>query len=412
MKQAELFDDLLEAYAGCDASMSNQVLYEELARRGRVEAQDLRRTVPIGRSAEQHSPAKRRIRWHQQTLRALGLLERDESAGRGHWRLTPMGRRKLTPARPGKVLVGFSTDLGVALWAAAGDVFSKLDEPIVLCLSSLPYPLAKPRAYGNPTAETYVDWACKLLEPVAKHLVLGGTIALNISNEIFVKGSPARSLYVEHLVIALCQRLGLHLWERMVWENPSKPPGPLQWASLTRQQLNAKYEPIYCFTNDPKLLRSDNRRVLETHTKRQLALMKAGGEQRTTSYGDGAHRLRPGSYGRVTPGRIPGNVLTIAHRCADKEAARREAIAQGLPTHGAAMPLKLAQFLIEFLTEPGDLVVDPCGGWMTTGKAAEVTCRPWLCTELMGEYVLGAANRFRQAQGFACFGQVQRLIEA
>ena len=412
MKQAELFDDLLEAYAGCGASMSNQVLYKELARRGSVEAQDLERTVPIGRSAEQHSPVKRRIRWHQQTLRALGLLERDEGAGRGHWRLTPMGRRKLTPALPGKVLVGFSTDLGVALWAAAGDVFSKLDEPIVLCLSSLPYPLARPRAYGNPTVETYVDWACKLLEPVAKHLVPGGTIALNISNEIFVKGSPARSLYVEHLVIALCQRLGLHLWERMVWENPSKPPGPLQWASLTRQQLNAKYEPIYCFTNDPMLLRSDNRRVLETHTKRQLALMKAGGEQRTTSYGDGAHRLRPGSYGRVTPGRIPGNVLTIAHRCADKEAARREAIAQGLPTHGAAMPLKLAQFLIEFLTEPGDLVVDPCGGWMTTGKAAEVTGRPWLCTELMGEYVLGAANRFRQAQGFACFGQVQGLIEA
>lgn len=409
MKQADLFEDLLASYAACSGSLSNQALYGELARRGSVEPASLGRTVPIGRRGEAHSPVKRRIRWHQQTLRALGLLERDGEAGRGHWRLTPMGRRKLTPAQPGKVLVGFSTDLGVALWAAASDVFAKLDEPIVLCLSSLPYPLARPRAYGNPTAENYVDWACTLLEPIAQHLVPGGSIALNISNDIFISGSPARSLYVEQLVIALCQRLGLHLWERMVWANPCKPPGPLQWASLTRQQLNAKYEPIYCFTNDPKLLRADNRRVLEAHTRRQLALMQSGGEQRTTNYGDGAHRVRLGSYGRVTAGRIPGNVLSIAHRCADKEAARREAIAQGLPTHGAAMPLKLAQFLIEFLTEPGDLVVDPCGGWMTTGKAAELTGRPWLCTELMGEYVLGAASRFRDARGFESIGAIQTV---
>jgi site-specific DNA-methyltransferase (cytosine-N4-specific) len=70
------------------------------------------------------------------------------------------------------------------------------------------------------------------------------------------------------------------------------------------------------------------------------------------------------------------------------------------------MPLKLAQFYIEYLTEPGQLVVDPCAGWMTTGKAAQITGRRWLCTELMGEYVLGAASRFKSQPGFEQLGSL------
>lgn len=116
--------------------------------------------------------------------------------------------------------------------------------------------------------------------------------------------------------------------------------------------------------------------------------------------------MRPGSYASPTAGTIPRNVLTQSHNCSDKMALAKMAAAAGLPIHGATMNLKLAQFLIEFLSEPNDLVVDPCAGWMRTGKAAELSGRRWCATEQFAEYVLGAALSFQGAQGFQSFGSL------
>lgn len=64
------------------------------------------------------------------------------------------------------------------------------------------------------------------------------------------------------------------------------------------------------------------------------------------------------------------------------------------------MPLKLAEFLVTFLSEPGDLVVDGFAGSFTTARAAENLGRRWIATDIMAEYVMGGAVRFEQAQGF------------
>ena len=67
------------------------------------------------------------------------------------------------------------------------------------------------------------------------------------------------------------------------------------------------------------------------------------------------------------------------------------------------MPEALAEFLIRFATEEGDLVVDPYGGSCTTAAVAERLGRRWLTSDLMGEYLRGGAERFRAAPGF-CLG--------
>ena len=156
-----------------------------------------------------------------------------------------------------------------------------------------------------------------------KNLVQGGSVVLNISNDIFMPGSPARSLYRERLVIALCERLGLHKMDETIWMVPNKAPAPIEWASKHRYQLNTAYEPIYWFCNDPIRSRSDNRRVLEPHSERHKQLMARGGETRDVSFADGAYRIRPGDFGTVTPGRIPKNVVVRSHNCADKNATRK-----------------------------------------------------------------------------------------
>ena len=124
----------------------------------------------------------------------------------------------------------------------------------------------------------YIDWIRKMLAPVVRNLVPGGSICLNISNDLFEPGLPSRSLYRERLVIALCDRFGLRKMDELIWHNASKPPGPVRWASIERSQLNVGYEPVYWFTNDPTRVRSNNRRVLQAHSDKHLKLINAGGE--------------------------------------------------------------------------------------------------------------------------------------
>lgn len=395
-KQLDLFSNLQRAYA--DGPISNEDLYAKLVAKGSVTREELDERKPIDRTGIAHSCAKRKIRWYQQTLKKLGVLE---GAGqRGKWRLTESAARELTPTAPKTVLLGFSTRLGVALWAYSEDVFVQLDAPITLCLTSPPYPLAQPRAYGNPSESEYVDWLCAQLEPIVKHLVPGGSIVLNVSNDIFLSKSPARSLYRERLVLALHERLGLFKMDELIWHNPCKAPGPIAWASKQRVQLNVGWEPVYWFTNDPLRVQSNNRRVLEPHSDKHASFVRSGGSKAARSNGDGSQRIKVGAFSRPTEGRIPRNLLTIPHNCPDQAAYRRHCAARGLAYHGASMPLALAKKIVEFITPPEGLVVDLFGGSLTTAKAAEELGRPWMVTDKMREYVIGGASRFVHAEGY------------
>ena len=399
LMQFDLFPSMVSAYAAADGAIKNDQLYDAVVKATGADPASLKHRVPVDKAGvgPAYSLAKRKVRWHQQSLRQLGLIHR---VGRGLWEATPKARELLTPAKPKTVMIAFSTKLGVALWASNKDVLAHINEPIHLCLTSPPYCLAQPRAYGNPSVADYVDFLCEAMEPVVKNLVDGGSVALNVSNDIFEPKSPARSLYLERLTIALHDRLGLSLMDRIIWQNLSKPPGPMQWASRTRQQLNTSFEHVLWLTNDPKNCFSDNRRVLQPHSVRQQRLLARGGEKRVAEYGDGAYKLREGSFGKPTEGAIPKNILSFGHRCFSQDVVRQFAKDNGLPVHGATFPLKLAKFLVEFLSRKDDLVVDLFAGWATTGLAAEETGRRWLCIEKMREYVQASPLRFKDAPGF------------
>ncbi|MCZ8254448.1 MAG: DNA methyltransferase [Polaromonas sp.] len=399
-RQMDLFAGMASAYAQADALTQDQ-LYGMLQVRGLVDAAALKRKEAVGVAQAPVAVTKRKIRWYQQDLRQRGLIERVPGL-RGTWRATEKGRKasELTPATPRVAMIAFSTDLGVALWGACNDVFDGFTEDIGVCITSPPYPLRQPRAYGNVDEQQWVDWVCTCLEPIIRKLVRGGTLAINVSNDIFLKGTPARSTYVERFVLAMCDRFGLFKMDSLVWENPCKPPGPLQWASKSRQQLNVGYEPVLVFTNDPKAWRADNRRVLQPHTETHLRLQAQGGEGRQAVYGDGAYRIREGSFSSTTLGRIPRNVLRFRHNCPDQAPARRAAKERGLPMHGALMPLALADFLVRWLAAPDDLVAEPFGGWWTVPRAAEINGRPWISSEMMLEYATCGAERFVGCPGF------------
>lgn len=389
--QLSLFDHVQTAYANSPVTLSQSELYESVANTVGLNQSrwDERAETESGHS---FSVLKREIRWHQQTLKHAGLLE--NAGRRGHWRLTKAGKIKLKKVEPKSTLVAFSTQLGVALWSLCEDVFEQINVPICLCLTSPPYPIRNQRAYGDPTDKDYVKWLVEAIRPIAKNLLPGGSICLNLGNDVFEPGKPSRSLYRERLVLALADELELHKMDELIWHNPTKPPSPTHWACVNRYQLNARYEVIYWFTNDPANVRSDNRRVLQPHSESHRKLVAKGGESHRASFSDGSHRKRPGCFGNATEGRLAHNILTFPHKCKSQSDYKRTAREHGLSAHAAPYPLALAKFLIEFLTQKGELVVDPFGGSLTTAVGAEELERPWLTTEAIWEYARGGGLRF------------------
>jgi len=400
--QLDLFAHVAAVYADhTDGRVTNSELYTAVAERAGLDPTALKARTAIGKSGQKHNVLARAIRWNQQTLKAMGILQHVPGE-RGVWEMAERTKTGLHVPIAGVKMVAFSTSLGVAIWGDCVDVFSRIDQPIALAISSPPYFLAKPRSYGNPAVESeYVDFIVESLSPIVRNLMPGGSIVINVGQDVFVRGTPARSMYCERLLLALHDRLGLHLMDRLVWHNPTKCPGPVKWASMERVQLNTGYEPIYWLTNDPMRVRADNRRVLEPHTEKHKKLIAAGGERRHASYGDGAYRLHPGSFGRPTEGKIPRNVISRTHRCADTLRYRADAAALNLPLHGAIQPLSIPDFLIRFLSDVGDLVVDNFGGTATTAMAAERLGRRWIVAEKVLDYIRGGAERFRSCDGFS-----------
>lgn len=296
-------------------------------------------------------------------------------------------------------MVGFSTSLGIAIIGSCENVFSRLDVPIALSIMSPPFPVAKGRDYGTFGLDSYVDFLTRSIEPMVRSMAQGASVMLHLG-DVFERGLCARSLYQEETLIALRRRLGLYLVDKYAWVQKNRAPGPVKYASIDRVMLNSGWDAIYHLTNDPARLRCSNLRVLEEHTTRHLQLIARGGERRHAVSADGAHRIRPGAFANPTPGRIPRNVLTFSHTCASQRQYKAMARACGLKPHGAAMPLALAEFLVEYGSAPGDIVADCFGGSETTALAAQRLGRRWITTEKCVEYVLGGGLRFQTYPDF------------
>lgn len=99
---------------------------------------------------------------------------------------------------------------------------------------------------------------------------------------------------------------------------------------------------------------------------------------------------------RDNGGAISGNIFNIGATNSTREYRDylKKSRAEHLPLHPAIMPVELARKCISFTTRPGDLVVDPMGGSLTTAVAAEQLGRRWICSDISLGYLAGARHRF------------------
>ncbi|OES24471.1 site-specific DNA-methyltransferase [Alteromonas macleodii] len=393
--QRDLFDTVINAYG--DDVEANEDVYERVS--DALHTDLASHVKPVGKAQAPVNVLTRKIRWVQQSLKRDGLIER---VGQGQWRLTREGKFRLTQINANKYMVAAHTELGVYIWARSEHVFNNvIDSDIHLCLTSPPY-IGIERSYGTHTNEqAYIDWLLSILTPIRQRMVKGASLCLNISNDSVVRSRfGARSMYLEKLTLKMAEELELELMDRLCWFANNKAPGPTQFTSIRRTHLLTKYEPILWFCTDAEHCFAHNANAKQPYSAQMKKLIAEGGESTTRTTPDSKHGVKPGDFANDNGGALFGNVLQHGINCAEKNQLVKEAERLGLAPNNATFPVALAKTLIQWLCPEGGLVVDPFGGYATTGSAAEQTNRRWLCTEMHWDYIRVALARFKQRAGY------------
>lgn len=285
----------------------------------------------------------------------------------------------------------YTTDYGAAY---IGDSLLLLDrlEPdsIDLVLTSPPFALQRKKTYGNVEQEDYVDWLLEFCQKVYKVLSPTGSFVLDLGGAYQSK-RPVRSLYNYRILIKLCDELQFRLAEEFFWFNPAKLPSPIEWVNKRKIRAKDAVNTVWWLskTDNPKANVSN---VLVPYSDRMKKLHANPQKYYTPKKRPSGHDIGK-SFAKNNGGAIPSNLLEIPNTESNSSYIQTCKSAS-IPPHPARFPQKLPMFFINFLTEPGDLVLDIFAGSNTTGFVAEELRRKWMAFEEESTYLAASAFRF------------------
>jgi DNA modification methylase len=303
----------------------------------------------------------------------------------------------------------FATSLGQAILGDSRNVLETLpDESVDLVITSPPFALLREKEYRNHDQTAYVDWLCGFGPAVRRVLKPSGSFVLDLGGA-YRRGVPVRSLYNFRVLIKLVDEHGFHLAEEFFWHNSSKLPSPIEWVNKRKLRAKDSVNTVWWLskTEWPK---ADVTRVLTPYSARMKVLLKDARSFYKPKERPSGHDIGTG-FSKDNGGAIPSNLLQFANS-ESNSAYLRLCKDTGVTPHPARFPKALPSFFIQFLTDPGDLVVDIFGGSCTTGEAAEQGGRRWISMDVNLEYLKAGAFRFLSDRDTAAVVEVVRQMEA
>lgn len=278
-----------------------------------------------------------------------------------------------------------------------------------LILTSPPFPLNKKKSYGNLEGEKYKEWFISMAKTFSQLLAKKGSIVIEMGNA-WVPGRPIQSLlHLESLIgFVKNPEAKLRLCQQFICYNPSRLPSPAQWVTVERIRATDSYTHVWWMakTDFPK---ADNRRVLRPYSRSMRELLER--RHYNTGKRPSEHNISKEGFLTNHGGSITPNLLEIETLNGNKEIRvpdvfrisntgsndffLRTCRERGIKPHPARMPMELASFFIKFLTNPGDLVLDPFAGSNTTGFVAECLGRHWISIEIRETYAKQSRIRFK-----------------
>jgi site-specific DNA-methyltransferase (cytosine-N4-specific) len=303
-----------------------------------------------------------------------------------------MNRRK-RPSKEHPVLQldlapAYTTLRGSAYHADARTILPLLpDNSVALVFTSPPFALRRKKAYGNVDPTEYVEWFLPFAEEIQRVLRPDGSFVLDLGGAWNRGGT--RSLFPYELILRLARLF--HLAQEIYWYNPARLPTPAEWVTIRRTRVKDAVNTLW-WLSKTAAPQADNRRVLRPYSKSMKRLLRDG---YTPARRPSQHDISP-HFRRDNGGAIPGNLLTVPNT-RSHDAYFHRCRAAGLPIHPARFPPAIPEFFIRFLTDPGQLVLDPFAGSNVTGQVAEALGRTWISVELNADYVEGSRFRFDEA---------------
>jgi len=282
----------------------------------------------------------------------------------------------------------YKTEFGALFCADSLDFMGRLpDDSVDLVVTSPPYALHFKKEYGNANQKDYIAWLLPFAREIKRIIKPSGSFVLNLGGA-WQPGSPIRSLYHYRTLLALIDDIGFDLAQEFFWFNPAKMPAPAEWVNVRRIRVKDSVEYIFWLVKDP-MASADNRRVLQPYSEDMKRLIKRGVKQAVRPSG---HVIN-GTFASDKGGSIPSNLI----QCGNNEsnsAYIKNSKRSGNKVHPARFPAELPRFFIEFLTNPGDFVLDPFAGSNTTGYVAEGLKRKWMGVEIRTDYAEESRLRF------------------
>jgi len=310
--------------------------------------------------------------------------------------------------------IGYRTKYGIFFQGRVEDVLisplaKKYRGKVDLIFTSPPFPLNRKKKYGNLQGEDYTNWLKSLANVFRVYLKPKGSIVMEVGNS-WEKDKPVMSTLALKSLLAFLEEGKFHLCQQFIWNNPAKLPSPVQWVNIERIRVKDSYTHLWWMspTTNPK---ADNRKILKDYSDSMRKLLATG--KYNAGRRPSEHHIGRKSFLTNNGGAIPSNVVTLKHEESNGDNTPSNVITlantqasssyldycrdHNLRPHPARMPIGLPEFFIRFLTEPGDLVMDPFAGSNTTGAAAENLFRKWLAIEPSKDYINASIGRFKKS---------------
>lgn len=307
----------------------------------------------------------------------------------------------------------YSTEYGKYYIGKCEETISRIDikGQVQLILTSPPFPLNNKKKYGNLEGDEYLKWFAGLAELFSSVLTPNGSIVIEMGNS-WEKNRPVQSLLHLNSLIGFVsnKKAGLRLCQEFICYNPARLPSPAQWVTIDRIRAIDSFTHVWWMSNSdyPK---ADNRKVLRPYSKSMQRLISSGkynAGKRPSEYNISEKGFLTDNHGSIAHNvleleqiddkrelRLPYSMFSISNTRSNdfftKTCREREII-----PHPARMPLELASFFISFLTDEGDIVLDPFGGSNTTGFCAERLKRKWISIEADINYGKQSIIRFEE----------------
>ena len=287
----------------------------------------------------------------------------------------------------------------------------KLDGKVQLILTSPPFPLNNKKRYGNLTGKEYLSWFSGLAELFSSVLTPTGSIVIEMGNA-WEPNRPVQSLLTLKSLLAFVnnKKAGLRLCQEFICYNPARLPSPAQWVTINRVRAIDSFTHIWWISNsdNPK---ADNRKICRPYSKSMKRLLKI--KKYNSGKRPSQHTISEKGFLKNNKGSISHNVLELEKYNDDAEIRYPYSMLRlpntksndyftmtckekGIVPHPARMPLELASFFIEFLTDKNNIVLDPFGGSNTTGFCAERANRKWISIDAVKEYGEQSMIRFEE----------------